>query len=173
MRSEEKLGEIPVKSGDRQMTDRGQSLRGLGSLLKRRNLKDLLAVVVPVVIFSLAPHFYSNEILLISIMIYVALAEGVNIIYGFTGYLPFGYVGFYGVGAYATSLAILDFNLPPEVSIIVGGAISALVALVLMPLLRLKGSYFAIATLAAAEALYAIIGNPSLKSITQDRKSVV
>lgn len=167
MRSEEKLGEIPVKSGDRQMTDRGQSLRGLGSLLKRRNLKDLLAVVVPVVIFSLAPHFYSNEILLISIMIYVALAEGVNIIYGFTGYLPFGYVGFYGVGAYATSLAILDFNLPPEVSIIVGGAISALVALVLMPLLRLKGSYFAIATLAAAEALYAIIGNPSLKSITQ------
>lgn len=141
--------------------------RSLKSFLVPKNIGDLLAIIVPVVAFSIAPHFYSNEILLITMMVYVALAQGVNVIYGLTGYLPFGYVGFYGVGAYATSLAILDIHVAPEIAIVIGGVVSALLALVLMPLLKLSGSYFAIATLAAAEALYALVANPSLKSITQ------
>ncbi len=136
-------------------------------LLKRKNVVDLLGLLIPVVAFSFAPHFYSNEILLISMMIYIALAQGVNVIYGLTGYLPFGYVGFYGVGAYGTSLAILDLHVAPEIAIVIGGLVSAILALVLTPLLKLSGSYFAIATLATAEALYALIANPSLKNITQ------
>lgn len=128
---------------------------------------DLIAVVLPVLAFSIAVKVYSNELLLINVMVYIVLAQGINVSYGFTGYLPFGYVGFFGTGAYAASLSILYLHLPAEVAVLVGGIVAALLALLLSPLLRLSGSYFAIATLAAAEAISAIVGNPSLANITK------
>lgn len=128
---------------------------------------DLIAVVLPVLAFAIAVKVYSNELLLINVMIYIVLAQGINVSYGFTGYLPFGYVGFFGTGAYAASLSILFLHLPAEIAVLAGGVVAALLALVLSPLLRLSGSYFAIATLAAAEAISAIVGNPSLANITK------
>ncbi len=167
MRKSDDIVDRPRKAVGVESDSQQTPKRSLKRLLVPKNLGDLLAIVVPIAAFSFAPHFYSNEILLITMMIYIALAQGINVIYGLTGYLPFGYVGFYGVGAYATSLAILDIHVAPEIAIVIGGVVSALLALVLMPLLKLSGSYFAIATLAAAEALYALIANPSLKNITQ------
>lgn len=128
---------------------------------------DLIAVLLPVLFFSLAIKVYSNELLLINVMLYIVLAQGINVSYGFTGYLPFGYVGFFGTGAYAASLSILFLHFPAVLAVVVGGVVAALFGLLLSPLLRLSGSYFAIATLAAAEAIFAIIGNPSLASVTK------
>lgn len=143
-----------------------KSSKGL-SINKKPLWLDLIAVIMPVLFFSVAIKIYSNELLLINLMIYVVLAQGINVSYGFTGYLPFGYVGFFGTGAYAASLSILFFHFPAILAVVVGGIVAALFGLLLSPLLRLSGSYFAIATLAAAEAIFAIIGNPSLASITK------
>ena len=50
------------------------------------------------------PGLYSNHLMLFNFIMFMTLAQGINMIYGFTGYLPFGYVGFFGAGAYGFSL---------------------------------------------------------------------
>ena len=120
-----------------------------------------------VALFAALPFVYGNHALLFNMMMYLALAQGINVLYGFTGYLPFGYVGFFGAGAYGTSLAILLLHLPPLAALLVGGATSVLVGLLLAPLLRLSGAYFSIANLAASEAIYYVVSNPHLTPLTQ------
>ena len=106
--------------------------------------------------------------MLFNFIIFLTLAQGLNIIYGFTGYLPFGYVGFFGAGAYG-------FALGGHASACAGHRrrwaarrlAALLLAVILLPLLRLSGAYFAIATMAAAQALYEVIANPDLEDITK------
>jgi branched-chain amino acid transport system permease protein len=130
--------------------------------------KDLLLVVGPLVLVMAAlPAVYSNRLLLFNFIVFATLAQGINVIYGFTGYLPFGYVGFFGAGAYGFSLAVMHLHAPPLVAL-GGGAVAALLlALLLSPLLRLSGAYFAIASLAAALALMHAVSNPQLEAITR------
>lgn len=131
-----------------------------------RRLADLAMIGVPVLLFVIAPSFEGNTLFLINMMIYIALAQGVNVIYGFTGYLPFGYVGFFGAGAYGTYLAVAHLHVGAVPAVLLGGLTAVVVAIILTPLLRLQGAYFAIASLAAALVLDALVGNPDLKSVT-------
>ncbi|HVB52851.1 MAG TPA: branched-chain amino acid ABC transporter permease [Candidatus Acidoferrales bacterium] len=133
---------------------------------KLRLTGDALLVVVPALGFFLAQFVYSNQLFLITMMMYVVLAQGINIIYGFTGYLPFGYVGFFGAGAYGTALSITFLHVPAVVGVLFGGVAAVLVGILLSPLLRLSGAYFSIASLAAFEALYYVISNPQLSAVT-------
>ncbi|MGH3231534.1 MAG: ABC transporter permease subunit, partial [Streptosporangiaceae bacterium] len=94
------------------------------------------------------------------------LAQGVNLIYGYTGYLPFGYFGFFGAGAYGAALSVNFLHAPGLAAVLLGGLAAALVGLLLAPLLRLSGAYFALASLAAAEALYYIVSSGSLTAVT-------
>lgn len=98
----------------------------------------MLAVVAA--IFLVAPRLYGNQSLLFTIMTFIVLTQGLNLLYGFTGYLPFGYVGFFGSGAYATSLLVLHTHLPILACVAGGGVAAALLGLVLGPLLRLSGA---------------------------------
>lgn len=118
-----------------------------------------LPLVVLTVVLVVAPALYDNLSFLTTMVVYIILAEGVNLIYGFTGYLPFGYVGFFGAGAYGSSLAISYWHVPGVLGSLIGGLLAALVGLVLSPLLRLSGAYFALATMAASQALYYIVVN--------------
>src|SRR5947209_12390001 len=108
------------------------------------------------------PSLYSNHLLLFNFVVFLTLAQGVNIIYGFTGYLPFGYVGFFGTGAYGFSLMVLHLQSPPLAAVAVGAATAIALAVLLTPLFRLSGAYFSIANLAAALAVLQVISNPSL-----------
>ena len=77
-----------------------------------------------------------------------------NIISGYTGYIDFGAVGYYGIGSYVTAILMSKGHVPFLVSILISGVVSALFALPIgLPTLRLKGAYFGIATLAFAEAM--------------------
>ncbi|PMP89627.1 MAG: amino acid ABC transporter, partial [Desulfurella sp.] len=80
---------------------------------------------------------------------------------------PFGYVGFFGIGAYSASLLILLLHVGVVPAILLGGVAASIVGIILTPLLRLSGAYFAIANLAASQAIYYIISNPHLENITQ------
>lgn len=131
-------------------------------------LRNTLLVLVPLILVTaLAPLAYQNKLLLFNFIVFMILAQGVNIIYGFTGYLPFGYVGFFGAGAYGFALAVMHLHAGPLAAMAVGGLCSVLLGLVLTPLLRLSGAYFAIANLAAALAIAEIVSNPALQDITR------
>jgi branched-chain amino acid transport system permease protein len=86
---------------------------------------------------------------------WAGLAAAWNIIGGYAGYISFGQVAFFGIGAYTTAVLMQpgsDWNF--FLTLPVGAVIAGLFALVVgWPTLRLRGAYFAIATWALAEAL--------------------
>ena len=81
----------------------------------------------------------------IQLLIFMALAYSWNLIGGYTGYPHFGQVSFFGVGAYVTSLLILNYDWHWLPAALLSGVVGALIALPLGgALLRLKGPFFAI-----------------------------
>ena len=104
----------------------------------------------------LLPRLISSYKLLTytTVLTLTLMAQGWNFIGGYTGYAAFGNVAFFGIGAYTTGLLMIKENVPFFPAMFAGALLSALVAtLVGIPVLRLKGHYFAIATLGVAEAL--------------------
>ena len=79
---------------------------------------------------------------------------------GLTGYVNFGHVVFYGVGGYVSALLMANANASPFLAVIMGGLASALLALgISLPTTRLRGAYFAIATLSINEAFFVAFDN--------------
>src|ERR1700743_1381703 len=112
-------------------------------------LKHLLFLVAPlVIIFAVLPGVYQNHLLLFNFVILLILPKGVNIIYGCVGCLPFGYVGFFGAGAYGFAFMVMQYQSPAVPAVLVAGLVGVALGLLLTPLLRLSGAYFAIANLA-------------------------
>ena len=84
----------------------------------------------------------------------IVLAYGWNLISGFTGYLSFGQVSFYGLGAYSTALLVLHAHLPWYFAVLASGVVGAAAALLLGPfMLRLRGILFALGMLGLARIL--------------------
>jgi branched-chain amino acid transport system permease protein len=96
----------------------------------------------------------------ITTLLLATLAQAWNIVGGFAGYASFGNSVFYGLGGYGTAIAMVQMNLPFSVGLALGAALAVVFALLLgLPVLRLRGHYFAIATLALAEAMTGIVSN--------------
>ncbi|MBU6492107.1 MAG: branched-chain amino acid ABC transporter permease [Burkholderiales bacterium] len=96
----------------------------------------------------------------ITTLLLATLAQGWNIIGGYTGYASFGNSVFYGLGSYGTAIAMVQWNLPFGVGLAFGVVLSVAFALLLgLPVLRLRGHYFAIATLALAQVMTAVVSN--------------
>jgi branched-chain amino acid transport system permease protein len=90
----------------------------------------------------------------------VIMAVAWNILGGFTGYVNFGSAGFFAVGVYTSVSLNKAFGLPLPVTLIIAGVISGLLGLAAGYLtLRLKGVYFAIATLAVALVFETVVNN--------------
>ncbi|GAC1481742.1 MAG: branched-chain amino acid ABC transporter permease [Acetobacteraceae bacterium] len=129
--------------------------------------RDVALVIVPMLLMlGVMPLLYNNGVLLLNFVVFLVLAQGLNLTYGFSGYLPFGYVGFFGAGAYGFSMLVLLLGTPPLLAVLGGGVAALLVGLLLSPLLRLQGAYFGLASLAASEALLHLVGNPGLQDVT-------
>ena len=141
-------------------------LRGVDRVTRRSLLDVGLVVLIPA-LFAVLPLAYNNQLLLFNMMVFLTLSQGVNIIYGFTGYLPFGYMGLFGAGAYGAALSVLFLHVPAPVAVLLGGLTALVLSLILSPLLRLSGAYFAVATLAAAEIVSSVIANPDLTPVTK------
>jgi branched-chain amino acid transport system permease protein len=131
-------------------------------------VRHVAFVLVPVVaLLAVLPSVYGNHLLLFNFVVFLVLSQGINVIYGFTGYLPFGYVGFFGAGAYGFSILVMHLHVRPLAAVAGGGVASIVIALLLTPLLRLSGAYFAIASLAASLALLQVVANPNLEWLTR------
>jgi len=93
----------------------------------------------------------------------MAMTYSLNFVTGFLGYVDFGHVVFYGIGAYSTAVTVAATHPArvPVAALIVPGALAAIVFGVLVgyPALRLRGAYFAIATFSINEAVLALVLN--------------
>ena len=96
----------------------------------------------------------------IQILIYVMLAWGLNIVVGLAGLLDLGYVAFYAVGAYSYALLSQHFGLSFWVLLPLSGILAAFWGIILgFPVLRLRGDYLAIVTLAFGEIIRLVLIN--------------
>ena len=90
----------------------------------------------------------------IQILIYVMLGWGLNIVVGLAGLLDLGYVAFYAIGAYAFALLAQHFDLGFWICLPLAGILAAFWGVLLgFPVLRLRGDYLAIVTLAFGEII--------------------
>jgi len=137
-------------------TSRGSGSRGLSHAQSRTWLWNvLIGILILGLIATLVPAAGDPNDLNIwtQILMFCVLAQGWNFIGGFTGYAAFGNVAFFGIGAYSVGICLMSGQ-PYWVGLIVGALAAGLFALLLgLPVLRLRGHYFAIATLGVAEAL--------------------
>ena len=96
----------------------------------------------------------------IQILIYVMLGWGLNIVVGLAGLLDLGYVAFYAVGAYSYALLATTFGLSFWICLPLAGILAALWGMILgFPVLRLRGDYLAIVTLAFGEIIRLVLIN--------------
>jgi len=114
-------------------------------------LVSIYFVLVPVFDFNLAFHFY--------LMLWITMASAFNVAAGFSGYMPFGYVAFYGVGAFTTAILVKTLGFPVLLALPFSGAAGVALGLLFAPTLRLSGIYFAIVSLALASICRLVITN--------------
>lgn len=96
----------------------------------------------------------------IQILIYVMLGWGLNIVVGLAGLLDLGYVAFYAVGAYSYALFAKEFGLSFWLLLPIAGVLASFWGILLgFPVLRLRGDYLAIVTLAFGEIIRIVLIN--------------
>jgi branched-chain amino acid transport system permease protein len=131
-------------------------------MIKLQDRTYKIILVIALLVCALFPYIVSGFWirLLTSIFLYAILAQGLNIIAGFTGYAAFGNMIFFGLGGYTVGILMVKAGVSFFPSMIAAGVVGILVAILIgMPLLRLKGHYFALASLGAAEAVRQIMDN--------------
>lgn len=122
----------------------------------------LWIMLVSVLIIGIYPNIIQNTYLrerLFTILMSVALASSLNIILGYAGYVSFGHVIFFGLGGYV-GLFLMSRGFSLWLSMLGGGLTSGTIALILgRAILRLRGAYFALATIGVNEAMRAFVNN--------------
>ncbi|MCI0475447.1 MAG: branched-chain amino acid ABC transporter permease [Anaerolineales bacterium] len=90
----------------------------------------------------------------------VILASSVNIIMGYTGYVSFGNIVYFGLGGYVAFYLMQNWQVHFVLAALLGGISASMFALLLgMPILRLRGAYFALATIGVNEAVRTFVAN--------------
>jgi branched-chain amino acid transport system permease protein len=117
----------------------------------------LAVILFPVVVTT--PTLQNFAILAFMI---AQLGVAWNILGGYAGQVSLGHAAFYGIGAYTSATLVMKFGISPWLGMFVGGGLAVLFALAIgWPCFRLKGHYFAMATIAVAEITQIIVTNSS------------
>jgi branched-chain amino acid transport system permease protein len=120
----------------------------------------LAALAVVLVLLAVYPTFGTGYGVRSTqqIFMWIVLAGSWNLISGLTGYVSFGHIAFYGIGAYAGSILVTRAGWAWPPAALAGGLAACLLAVLIgYPCLRLKGPYFAIAMLGLNEVLRALV----------------
>lgn len=102
---------------------------------------------------------YLQNVLILTLM-YAALSQSWNILGGYCGQISLGHALYFGIGAYSASVLYVNYEILPWFGMLLGGVLSAVLAVGLgFMTFRLKGHYFAIATLVIAEIGLLLVHN--------------
>jgi branched-chain amino acid transport system permease protein len=129
----------------------------IGDLLRRTRW---LALPIAVAALAMLPWVTSDTVVQygINMLLIATLTQGWNVIGGYAGYPSFGNSVFYGLGTYGTAIAMAQFHTSFGVGLVWAAILGVACALLFgIPILRLRGPYFAIATLGLAAVMSAII----------------
>lgn len=129
------------------------------SLVKKHSTFMWFAVFCFVLAFALVPLLPVSTPYFFYMLFWITLASSFNLIYGYVGYLPFGYVMFYGIGTYVTAILWSRFHVPIPIAILTSGIVGGIASLIFAPTLRLKGIYFAIVNFSCAMVLRIVVSN--------------
>jgi branched-chain amino acid transport system permease protein len=133
----------------------------LAAWASRRLLAITLAGIALAVVLPFLP--FSSRYLIdlgTTVLIYVMLGWGLNVVVGLAGLLDLGYVAFYAVGAYTFALLARDFGFTFWEALPLSGLVAACFGVVLgFPVLRLRGDYLAIVTLGFGEIIRIVLLN--------------
>jgi branched-chain amino acid transport system permease protein len=119
-------------------------------------------LIAAFLVCALFPYVVSGFWIRLVTLIFLSaiLAQGLNIIAGFTGYAAFGNMIFFGMGGYTVGCLMTKAKVSFLPSLLASGVVGIVIAILLgMLLLRLRGHYFALASLGAAEAMRQIMDN--------------
>jgi branched-chain amino acid transport system permease protein len=117
-------------------------------------MKNTILAIATLAAALLLPAVIDSSHLNMAILVLMAAQVGVawNMVGGYAGQVSLGHAAFYGLGAYASTLLLVKFGINPWIGVVSGGVIAALLSLAFgWSCFRLKGHYFAMATIAVAE----------------------
>jgi branched-chain amino acid transport system permease protein len=134
---------------------------GLGGITGNRTAFYVVCGLMVLLLFVPLAHNGYLENLFRGVLMFAALSYGWNLIGGYTGYVSFGNVVFFGIGSFASAALWQHYHQQNLLlAIVVACAAAAVFALIFgFPILRLKGHYFGIATLGLAIAVQEVIAN--------------
>lgn len=125
-----------------------------------------LMIGLVALVLLLLPFVFSNPVLLdlmVLIFVYAGLAQAWNILGGYAGQISLGNAVFFGVGAYTSTALVRDAQIVPWIGGLAGSFLAVILALIIgYPVFRLRGHYFAIATLAIGEIAVAVASDINL-----------
>ena len=115
------------------------------------NVKLLYTIAIAIILLIIFPIFNPQAFhihLMIMIFLYATMSQSWNVIAGFSGQISLGHVIFFGIGGYTSSFLFIQYGISPWFGMFFGVIFSVIVAVIIgIPILRLSGHYFAIATL--------------------------
>ncbi len=124
---------------------------------KPRKLTFEILFAAGIAVVCVLPWLTESEYLLrifTMTILWIGMAGCWNIMSGYTGYIDFGPVVYFGIGSYATAICMSKFGCPFFPAVAISGLVAVLTALPIgLTTLRLRGAYFAIATFAFAETM--------------------
>ena len=117
--------------------------------------RTVMLIVLAVAMYVLVPLLFGSNLYLMSLMVASITIGGIALAWALLGNLggmvSFGQAAFFGIGSYASALLTLKMGMPVFPAMLLGGVAASLSSLAMLPALRLKGPYFALAILAYAQ----------------------
>jgi branched-chain amino acid transport system permease protein len=130
--------------------------------MTRQKLQTISLLFVVLVVFGLPIVLRSPTYLhiLIMLFLYAYLTTSWNLVGGFAGVLPLGHAVFVGIGAYTSTVLSLQYGISPWIGMLVGGLLATVVGVIIgLPTFKMRGAYFALATIAFAEGFRVVVEN--------------
>jgi ABC-type branched-subunit amino acid transport system permease subunit len=121
------------------------------SFADREDVLGALAIVAAVAVAAFFREDHFVLLLIVTVLLYTVATLGLNIQFGYAGVLNFAGASFFGIGAYTSAVLNAHTAVPHLVVLLVGGLLAALIgSLLLLPVLRTRGHYAALVTIAFA-----------------------
>lgn len=130
--------------------------------MTREKFNRLALIATLFVAFGLPLVLHSATYLhiLILVFFYAYLTTSWNLVGGFAGVLPLGHAAFIGIGAYTSTIFFLQYGISPWIGMIIGGLLATIVGVIIgLPTFKMRGAYFALATIAFAEGTRVMVEN--------------
>jgi branched-chain amino acid transport system permease protein len=130
--------------------------------MNHKQINKVALVVILLVAFGLPLVIRSATYLhiLVLLFFYAYLTTSWNLVGGFAGVLPLGHAAFVGIGAYTSTILFLQYGISPWLGMLVGGVLATLAGVLIgLPTFKMRGAYFALATIAFAEGFRVIVEN--------------